>query len=101
MMIKRATDHQLYADVSAEVDRLLQISEPTHADRENLVLESESVEYEKLTTAKLAKRRGMDSRTMQNKLLALGYLELRDGGKSYLTAAGKATRAISPAERPK
>src|SRR4029077_17733707 len=89
VMIKRATDQQLYSDVSAEVDRLIRISEPTLSDRENLVLESESVEYQKLTTAKLAKRRGIDSRTMQNKLLALGYLELRDGGKRYLTAAGK------------
>jgi phosphatidylserine/phosphatidylglycerophosphate/cardiolipin synthase-like enzyme len=89
VMIKRATDQQLYSDVSAEIDRLIRISEPTLNDRENLVLEPESVEYEKLTTAKLAKVRGMDSRAMQNKLLALGYLELRDGGKSYLTAVGK------------
>jgi phosphatidylserine/phosphatidylglycerophosphate/cardiolipin synthase-like enzyme len=89
VMIKRATDHQLYADVAAEVDRLLRISEPTLGDRENLVLETESPEYDKLTTAKLAKRRGLSSRTMQNKLCASGYLELRECGNHYLTAAGK------------
>ena len=42
VMIKRATDHQLYADVLGEVERLLRISEPTHRDRENLVLEFNS-----------------------------------------------------------
>lgn len=89
VMIKRASDHQLYADVSAEVDRLIRISESTLTDRENLVLESPATEYEKLTTAKLAKRRGIDSQKMQEKLRALGYLELRDGGKTYLTVAGK------------
>jgi phosphatidylserine/phosphatidylglycerophosphate/cardiolipin synthase-like enzyme len=89
VMIKRASDHQLYADVLAEVDRLIRISESTLTDRENLVLDSSATEYEKLTTAKLAKRRGIDSRQMEEKLRALGYLELRDGGKPYLTTAGR------------
>ena len=97
VMIKRAIDHQLYADVSAEVNRLLRISEPTHADRENLVLESNTghlqetpADYPKLTTAKLAKKLGLHSAKMGEKLIARGYLELRDGGKRYLTSAGKA-----------
>jgi phosphatidylserine/phosphatidylglycerophosphate/cardiolipin synthase-like enzyme len=88
VMIKRATDHQLYADVVTEVDRLIRISEPTLSDRQNLVLESET--YEKLTTARLAKQRGIDARKMQDQLCAVGYLEIRDSGKPYLTSAGKA-----------
>jgi hypothetical protein len=98
VMIKRATDHQLYADVSAEVDRLVRISEPTHADRQNLVLQSSdtgpskdaSLNHGKLTTANLGKKLGLDSAKMDEKLIAVGYLELRDGGKRYLTRSGKA-----------
>jgi phosphatidylserine/phosphatidylglycerophosphate/cardiolipin synthase-like enzyme len=90
IMMKRATDHQLFADVSTEVDRLLKISESTLNDRQNLVLESETASYEKLTTTKLAKQRGMDSRGLQEKLFAAGYLEIRDSGKPYITEAGKA-----------
>ena len=52
-------------------------------------LQEAPADYAKLTTAKLAKRHGVDSRTMRNKLLALGYLELRDGDENYLTPAGK------------
>jgi len=98
VMIKRATDHQLYSDVSGEVDRLLRISELTHADRENLVLASTAATtsqeetppiYDKLTTAKLAAKLGLHSAKFFDKLIGLGYLELRDGGKHYLTPAGK------------
>jgi phosphatidylserine/phosphatidylglycerophosphate/cardiolipin synthase-like enzyme len=97
VMIKRATDHQLYADVLAEVDRLLRISEPTHADRHNLVLQSSddgavkkpTTNDGKLTTAKLGKKLGLESAKMDEKLIALGLLELREGGKRYLTPAGK------------
>jgi phosphatidylserine/phosphatidylglycerophosphate/cardiolipin synthase-like enzyme len=97
IMIKRETDHQLYSDVSGEVDRLLRISELTHKDRENLVLESAatthgqegSANYDKLTTAKLAAKLGLRSAKLCEKLIGRGYLELRDGGKHYLTPAGK------------
>jgi phosphatidylserine/phosphatidylglycerophosphate/cardiolipin synthase-like enzyme len=90
VFIKRATDHQLYADVVTEVDRLIRISEVTLGDRHNLVLESETVADGKLTTSKLARQRGMDSSSLQKKLCEVGYLELRDGGKPYITSAGKA-----------
>jgi hypothetical protein len=90
VMIRRATDHQLYADVVLEVDRLVRISEPTLSDRQNLVLQSEALSNQKLTTGKLAKQRGLDSRKMKEKLCAVGYLEIRESGKPYLTPAGKA-----------
>lgn len=90
VMIKRANDHQLYADVVTEVDRLIRISEPTLGDRQNLVLETEQVKYDKLTTANLARRHKVDSRLMEQKLCAVGYLESREGDKLYLTKSGKA-----------
>jgi phosphatidylserine/phosphatidylglycerophosphate/cardiolipin synthase-like enzyme len=96
VMIKRATDHQLYADVSAEVNRLLRISEPTHEDRENLVLEPLSMErtreltatYSKLTAKNLALRLGVKTRVLVNKLIGQGLVQIRDG-QSQLTELGK------------
>lgn len=95
VMIKRATDHQLFADVSAEVERLLRISEPTHADRENLVLQSagvatvaEPTEYAKLPTGKLAAKLGIQATRLYDKLIGVGYLEMHEG-KKRLTAKGK------------
>jgi phosphatidylserine/phosphatidylglycerophosphate/cardiolipin synthase-like enzyme len=96
IMIKRTTDHQLYSDVSAEVERLLRISEPTHADRENLVLQSaritnvaeEPAEYAKLPTGKLAAKLGIQATRLYDKLIGVGYLEMHEG-KKRLTAKGK------------
>jgi phosphatidylserine/phosphatidylglycerophosphate/cardiolipin synthase-like enzyme len=96
IMIKRANDHQLFADVSAEVERLLRISEPTHQDRENLILErpapkvtEDSPEYTSLTTARLAAKLGIQTRILVDKLIGQGFVYLKDGQKR-LTAAGKA-----------
>jgi hypothetical protein len=97
VMVKRGSDQQMFVDVIAEVDRLLRISEPTHADRENLVLQSptgaqsadEPSIHGKLTTAKLAKQLGIESSQLFDDLIGCGYLELRDGGKRYLTTAGR------------
>lgn len=97
VMVKRSADHQMFSDITAEVDRLLRISEPTHADRENLVLDfdpSERVEersnaYGKLTTAKLADKLGIQTSALFNKLIGCGYIELRDGDKRYITPKGK------------
>ena len=95
VLIKRASDRDLYTDTLSEVERLLRISEPTHLDRENLVLEQSvarpaaPVDYEKLTTAKFAAKLGVDSNTFYELLIRRGYLELRDGDKRYLTPKGK------------
>jgi hypothetical protein len=48
------------------------------------------VDDQKLTTAKLAKHRGVNSRNLQDRLCAVGYLEIRESGKPYLSEAGKA-----------
>jgi hypothetical protein len=97
VMVKRSSDHQMFADICAEVDRLLRISEPTHGDRENLVLEfghSPRIEelspaYGKLTTAKLADKLGVRTAQVVNKLIGRGYLEPRPGGGHNITSAGR------------
>jgi hypothetical protein len=97
VMVKRSADHQMFSDITAEVDRLVRISESTHADRENLVLdfdhghrvEESRPSYGKLTTAKLAEKLGMQSSRLFQKLIGRGYLEIREGDKRYLTPAGK------------
>jgi len=96
VMIKRSTDHQLFADVSAEVERLLRISEPTHQDRENLILEAPKAaritddlpEYTELTTARLAAKHGVKTRVLLDKLIGQGFVYVKDGQKR-LTDAGK------------
>lgn len=93
VMVKRSADHQMFSDITAEVDRLLRISEATHADRENLILESTSVAesphgYAKIPTGKLATKLGIHAAKLYEKLIGNGYLELHEGQKR-LTAKGK------------
>ena len=97
VMVKRSADHQMFSEIIAEVDRLLRISESTHADRENLVLDFDQTQrveepapaYGKLTTAKLAEKLGIESCHLFHKLIGCGYLELRENDKRYITAKGK------------
>jgi phosphatidylserine/phosphatidylglycerophosphate/cardiolipin synthase-like enzyme len=96
VMVKRSTDHQMFSDITAEVDRLVRISESTHDDRENLVLESagvatiaeEPAAYAKLPTGKLAAKLGIHATRLYDKLIGVGYLEVHEG-KKRLTAKGK------------
>jgi hypothetical protein len=46
-------------------------------------------QYEKITTAKIAAKLGMTTKAFQERLVELGMLELRDGGRHYLGDAGK------------
>ena len=96
-MVKRGSDQQMFFDITAEVDRLLRVSEPTHADRQNLVLQSEAArkvgdvaprDYTKLTAAKLAARLGVKTRTVVDRLIGHGYVQM-NGGQAQLTDAGK------------
>jgi len=97
VMVKRSTDHQMFADITDEVDRLLRISEPTHQDRANLILErptaartrEDSPEYSELTTSRLAAKLGVQTRILVDKLIGQGLVYLKDGQKC-LTDAGKA-----------
>jgi hypothetical protein len=92
VMVKRGTDQQMFFDITSEVDRLLRISEPTHDDREHLVLESIVAEppmaYAKIPTGKLAAKLGLQSARLYDKLIGSGYLEIKAGQKK-LTPKGK------------
>lgn len=92
VMIKRATDHQLYADVRAEVDRLVRVSELTHLD---LVLSSVAENkreaarrFSELSTSKLAKKLGMQTSALYQTLIGRGLIQ-RCGDKERLTRLGK------------
>lgn len=96
VMIRRSNDHQLYADVTSEVERLVRISEPTHVDRENLVLQSDpshakrdrASRYRKLTSAKLAARVGLQTRVLVDRLIGRGFIQV-ENGQPKLTDVGR------------
>jgi len=91
VMIKRTKDHQLYADVSAEVDRLIRLSELTHVDRENLILTAVGTTdpvYSELNTSNLAKKLGIQTSALYDNLIARGLIQ-KQGKKEYLTRLGK------------
>lgn len=50
-----------------------------------------ATQYGKITTAKIAAKLGMTSKAFQERLVELGMLELREGGRYYLVEAGKDT----------
>jgi phosphatidylserine/phosphatidylglycerophosphate/cardiolipin synthase-like enzyme len=107
VMVKRSADHQMVSDIAAEVERLLRITEQTHVDRENLVLEPDAPprvkesapSYGKLTTKNLAEKLGVESSHLFQRLIGRGYLELRDGGKRYPTEKGKQAGGGIPARQ--
>jgi len=91
VMIKRTKDHQLYADVSVEVDRLIRLSELTHVDRENLILTAVGTTdpvYSELSTSNLAKKLGIQASALYDNLIARGLIQ-KQGNKEYLTRLGK------------
>ena len=91
VMITRAKDHQLYADVTAEVDRLIRLSELTHVDRENLILTAVGTTdpvYPELSTSNLAKKLGIQTSALYDNLIARGLIQ-RQGNKERLTRLGK------------
>jgi hypothetical protein len=91
VMITRAQDHQLYADVSSEVDRLIRLSELTHVDRENLILTAVGTTdpvYPELSTSNLAKKLGIQTSALYSNLIARGIIQ-KQGNKERLTRLGK------------
>ncbi len=102
VLIRREDDAELYKDAYEEAQRIIRISEEVRitlervAADENGEAESEtSTEAEassnsasKLTTSKLAQKQGVKTAELQERLIAIGYLELRDG-KHYITMKGK------------
>ncbi len=113
ILIERGQDGALYQDAYDEAQRIIRISEevriamervndaaPAHPNAKTAAkpasgtAPSSTAEktaasaYSKLTTAKLAAQRGLKTSELQQKLMALGHLELRDE-KPFLTETGK------------
>lgn len=94
----RDEDPDLYKDTYEEAKRIIRISEEIRTSLEpvakaveetppNDTTESE-VESVKLTSSKIAKKLGMKTAELLEKLTELGYLELKEN-KHYLTEKGK------------
>lgn len=95
VLFDRAADPGLYRQAADEAERIIRISggyceaEPAPV-KERKGVEAPAPVYGKLTTAKLAARLGVQTTQLFNKLIGRGYLELRDGGKHYITPQGRA-----------
>jgi phosphatidylserine/phosphatidylglycerophosphate/cardiolipin synthase-like enzyme len=91
ILFDRSSDPELFAHAGEEAQRIIRISGNTTAEQSAMsaLIAEEANAYNKLTTAKLAKKLGIELTRLFDKLIGRGYLELRDGGKRYLTTAGK------------
>lgn len=94
VLIRRADDAELYKDAYEEAQRIIRISEEVRISLERVADEPPPAKTEsedstgKLTSSKLAQKLGVKTNELMDKLVATGYLELREG-KHYLTAKGK------------
>ena len=110
VFIVRDQDVDLYREAYDEAQRIIRISEEVRISMERVERSDESLGtaraplpshgsagvastkstdgYEKLTSAKLAGKLGMQTRDLTDRLCAAGLLELREG-RTYLTSKGK------------
>lgn len=102
VLIRRDEDAELYRDAYEEAQRIIRISEEVRISLERVAAAEEVPAGEpaqdavgdegdagKLTSSKLARKLGMKTGELLDRLVATGHLELRDE-KHYLTEAGKA-----------
>lgn len=119
VLIYRNEDAKLYADTYEEAQRIIRISDEVRMSLEKVtesesssdntinanvssqspaakttVNSNETPNYSKLTTAKLAKDLGLKTQELNDKLLAVGYLQEQDG-ELVLTDAGRAAGGTS------
>jgi hypothetical protein len=94
ILFAKLSEPDLYHSVSQEALRIIRIGGGDAAERvaipaSALHVPEPSAIYDKLTTANLAAKLGMQTTQLFNKLIGRGYLELRDGGGHNITAAGR------------
>ena len=93
VLFDRVADPDLFRNTTEEADRIIRISGGQVAESAVATAsigEEPSATYgSKLTTGKLAEKLGIELTKLYEKLIGRGYLELRGGGKRYITAAGK------------
>ncbi len=94
VLIRREEDPELYKEAYEEAQRIIRISDEIRISVETVEKESEPAPEaeentkDKLTTSKLASKIGVKTNDLIDKLIKLGYLEVREG-KLYITAKGK------------
>ena len=102
ILIRREQDAELYRDAYEEAQRIIRISDEIRISMERVATPQnanvEEVEQEagkddadtvgKLSTSKLARKLGLKTTELTEKLLAIGYLELKSD-KPHLTDKGK------------
>ncbi|MGH8073755.1 MAG: phospholipase D family protein [Lysobacter sp.] len=103
ILIRRSEDAELYRDAYEEAQRIIRISDEVRISMERVATvadeqlvekneqdtgQEDSDEVGKLTTSKLARKLGLKTGELTDKLVASGHLELKDG-KPYLTDIGK------------
>lgn len=121
VLIYRNEDAKLYADTYEEAQRIIRISDEVRMSLEKVIEPNDNVDnnlsservsqtatgtnsvrpteaaapnYSKLTTAKLAKELGFKTQELNDKLLAVGYLQEQEG-ELLLTDAGRAAGGTS------
>lgn len=93
VLIRRSEDTDLYRDAYEEAQRIIRVSEEVRISLERVAHDGESKADEeehptKLTSSKLAQKLGIKTGELIERLVATGFLELKDG-KPYLTGKGK------------
>lgn len=92
--MQRDVEPDLYRDTYEEAQRLIRVSEQVRLSAEKVEEpeqpepEQEENGYDKLTTSKLAKERGLRTGDLTDQLIAKGWL-IKDGEMLRLTEAGK------------
>lgn len=101
ILIRRQDDAELYRDAYEEAQRIIRISDEVRISMERVTAPDEPADAEqdagqedagdtgKLTSSKLARKHGMKTAELLEKLVGTGLLEIKDD-KHYLTEAGKA-----------
>lgn len=95
VLFRRNDDTELYRDAYEEAQRIIRISEEVRISLER-VIEGNDEQIEepdngpssKLTSSKLAKKLGMNTAQLLQKLTAEGYLETKNG-RHFITNKGK------------
>lgn len=98
VLIKKHDDGQLYADTYDEVQRIIRISEEVRLSADSQLSDHyqnnqrsptlQNKKYDKISTARLAEKFGMDTNEFRQLLQDNGYIEIK-GKYDYLTNKGR------------
>lgn len=97
VLMTKAEDAQVFQDAYDEAQRIIRISDEVRisldevktAATEITPATENEVNFEKLTSGKLAAKFNLRAAELHEKMTSKGWLELRDNGRHYLTKAGR------------